>query len=71
MARMRHVKPAHEGLILPMPNGRDLPADGLSVDFEGPDGLFWARREAEQDIQVADPDVSDASEASATETNNE
>ena len=55
------VKPAREGLVIPMPNGADLPADGARVDAGE---LFWLRRIADGDVVMVD-DPADPAEASA------
>jgi len=47
---LARVIPAREGLTFPMPNGLDLPAEGLDVDI---DDLFWRRRLADGDVIVA------------------
>lgn len=73
MARMTRVYPASEGLILPMPGGRNLPAEGEVVDL---DDLFWARREKDGDITETPPAsaapkvAANTSPASAVSTSN-
>ena len=51
MPRIALVKPAHQGLVLPMPGGADLPADGARVDVED---LFWLRRLDEGDVVIVE-----------------
>ena len=53
MPRIALVKPAREGLVLPMPGGADLPADGARVDVED---LFWLRRLDEGDVEIVKPE---------------
>lgn len=48
---LARVIPAREGLTFPMPNGLDLPAEGLDVDI---DELFWRRRLADGDVILRD-----------------
>jgi hypothetical protein len=48
---LTRVIPAREGLTFPMPNGLDLPAEGLDVDI---DELFWRRRLADGDVILRD-----------------
>jgi hypothetical protein len=50
---LARVIPAREGLTFPMPNGLDLPPDGIDVDI---DDLFWRRRLLDGDvIEAATP----------------
>jgi hypothetical protein len=61
---LARVIPAREGLTFPMPNGLDLPAEGIDVDI---DDLFWRRRLLDGDVILRDGKEAPAAPAAAAE----